>query len=210
MSDVFVQILNEGYNQGIIPNKTQAARDWYRKKALGTNTTANRVVTTSNQERFKTLPRLGRMYYFKYLPKYREQLPVYDRFPLIVLFRRTGNGFLGLNVHFLPLSWRARFFDALYKVTNNKEYDETTVFKATWPILKALFTFNRNYLRCVRRYRLDHMKSRLILIDAKEWDIALFLPVAQFNTPLTVFNNPVLNRRPEKPRKIRKAQVRKK
>ena len=210
MSDVFQRLLQEGLDQGIVPNRTQEARDWFRQRALRENISPRRVVSTIDQERFTNIPRLGRMYIFRYLPKYRAQLPIYDRFPLIILFRRVGNGFLGLNVHYLPLSWRARFFDTLYKVTSDKNYDEETIFKVTWTILKALFAFNRNYLRCVRRYRFDHMLSKLMLIEAQEWDIALFLPVAEWNTPLTVFNNPVLNTRQSKPQKIRKAKIKKK
>ena len=61
----------------------------------------------------------GNMYMFFYDPKYKETLPYYDGFPLIIMLGPAKGGFMGLNLHYLPPAVRARLLDI---IIGNKRY----------------------------------------------------------------------------------------
>ena len=134
------------------------------------------------RERFRRVPSIGQMYMFQYDPKYKAVLPYYDRFPLVIPFEQTrrtgralGDGFYGLNLHYLPLRLRARLMDALYD-TVGSDGDQ---FQITYNILNRASKL-RFFKPCVKHYLFGHVKSRFFYIDPKEWDIALFLPTERF------------------------------
>ena len=64
-------------------------------------------------------PTIGEMYMFSYDPKYKDVLPYYDMYPLVIPIEMYADGFLGLNLHYLPPLARARLLDSLKKVANN-------------------------------------------------------------------------------------------
>lgn len=122
---------------------------------------------------------VGKMYFFFYDPKWKKELPYYDRFPLIFPVGPAKGGFYGINVHYLPYRLRAKLMDALYDITNNKKFDESTKLKLSYDLLKSTEKF-KEFKPCFKHYLNDHLKSRFLLVESAEWDIALFLPVANF------------------------------
>ena len=58
----------------------------------------------------------GRFYFFKYLPKMRNELPYYDMFPagLCMGVNRDKGYFSMLNFHYMPPKFRAELMDAIY------------------------------------------------------------------------------------------------
>ena len=74
---------------------------------------------------------------------------------------------------------RAKFLDALLDATNNKKYDESTKFKLTYDLLKGARKM-RYFQPCFKHYLLAHVKSRFAEVPAPEWEIAAFLPTAQW------------------------------
>ena len=46
-------------------------------------------------------PSAGRMSMFFYDPKFKKELPYYDRFPLTILVEPAPGGFYGLNLNYL-------------------------------------------------------------------------------------------------------------
>ncbi len=69
--------------------------------------------------------------------------------------------------------------DALYDVTNNNAFDETTKMRAHYGILKSAAKF-KFFRPTFKQYLRGHVRSRFLYINPSEWDIALFLPVAQW------------------------------
>ena len=47
-------------------------------------------------------PSAGRMSMFFYDPKFKQRLPYYDTFPLLLPLEPMKGGFIGLNFHYLP------------------------------------------------------------------------------------------------------------
>jgi len=121
----------------------------------------------------------GRMFFFFYNPKTKDDLPYYDRFPLVIPFKRYDDGFLGLNLHYLPPRYRLIFLDRLYMVLNNHEYDETTKFKLTYKILESNAKL-RYFEPCLKRYLRSHIKSKMVIVEPEQWEIAAVLPAEFF------------------------------
>lgn len=162
--------------------RPQAAA-WYREQALAaTNASGSRIKESVNSS--QTLNRIndnhiGKMYFFMYDPKHKATLPYYDTFPLIFPIELYKDGFLGINLHYLPPMARARLMDALYETVNNKRYDATTKLKINYQILKGASQYSA-FKPCIKRYLFSFMRSNFIRINPEVWDYALQLPVANF------------------------------
>ena len=130
-------------------------------------------------DRLVTNVGIGRMYLFMYDPKTKDDLPYFDRFPLIFPFQKVTGGFYGVNMHYLPHILRARLMDALYTVANNKANDDTTKLRLSYQVLDSASKF-RYFKPCVKHYLNNHVKSRFLWVPAEQWDTALFLPLERF------------------------------
>lgn len=151
-------------NPGSIRRDIAAEKDRYRnKQLLGTNT--------------KFL--LGGLYFFYYNPKTKDQLPYYDTFPLVMPIEKYGDGFLGLNFHYLPPKWRIIFMNKLVGRAIYDENDEIRRVKITYDILQATRRY-KEFRPCVKRYLNGHIKSRILAVMPDEWDVATMLPVQAF------------------------------
>jgi E3 ubiquitin-protein ligase DOA10 len=117
------------------------------------------------------------MYFYD--PKTKDDLPYYDRFPLIFVAEKYKDGFLGLNLHYLPPIFRARLMDALYKIERNDSVRDSKKLKMTYNLMKSAAQF-RYFKPCVKRYLYSQIKSRFLYIPYEDWDIALFLPTERF------------------------------
>ena len=175
---VFDTVLTKGMQAGQVPARTSEARNWYRNAAQQVNITPSRLMK-ENRAKFTTGTEPGSMVMFNYDPKLKRDLPYYDTFPLIFVVGPAEGGFHGLNMHYLPLKQRAILMDALYNLTTNSRYDDSTRLKLSYQLLKKASTY-KYFKPCFKHYLHRHVKSRKMLIDSVEWDIALFLPIQRF------------------------------
>ena len=179
MATIFDTVLTKGVRAGQIPARTEAARTWYRDTARSYRRIDERALMKGDVERLTNIPMVGSMYMYYYDPKHKQTLPYYDRFPLVFPYRKVPGGFMGINLHYLPLIYRAKLMDALYDVTNNKNFDETTKLKMNYQILSSAAKF-KYFAPCVKHYLTEHLRSRFLYVYPSEWDIALFLPTERF------------------------------
>ena len=154
------------------------ARNWLRQKAAEVRSVNPKATITQGPVLTNRII-TGEMYLFAYDPKTKEDLPYYDRFPLVFPFRRVTGGFYGINMHYLPPLLRAKLMDALYDTINNDKMDETTRLKINYRILQSAAKF-RFFEPCVKHYLNNHVKSRFLKVDPTQWDVALFLPLERF------------------------------
>ena len=122
---------------------------------------------------------MGGLYHFVYDPKTKAELPYYDIFPLVIPLQRNLDGFLGLNLHYLPPKYRAAFMDKLMQFAITNENDEPKRLRVTYDILSASRNF-KEFRACIKHYLNDHVKSKILTIKPEEWETALFLPTAVF------------------------------
>ena len=181
MSTLFDEILTKGVREGQIPARTSKARNWYRDTAKQyKNVSENKLFGKgSDKERMMSQPLVGGMYMMEYVAKHKATLPYYDRLPLIFPYKKVPGGFMGLNMHYLPLQLRAKLMDALYDTANNTKYDESTKLRISYQILDKAAKYGP-FKPCVKRYLTSQVTSKFLYVYPSEWDIALFLPTERF------------------------------
>tara|TARA_B100000287_G_C20412918_1_gene694320 strand:- start:70 stop:681 length:612 start_codon:yes stop_codon:yes gene_type:complete len=159
--------------------KARAAGDWFREKAKQAQASARMRAVTPGQL-LKRQPddniMLGKMFFYKYDPKWAKKLPYWDMYPLVFPFEKAPGGFYGLNLHYIPPQDRASLMDSLNKFASNNKYDKTTKLNLSYSLLKRY----GKAVPCVKRYLGNHVTSATVRIDADEWEIAIFLPVERF------------------------------
>jgi len=178
MSNLFHTLEIEAFRKGLTL-RSKASQDWFRQKAKTMKGVDRAALMKEEPVQLRNRHGIGNMYMYFYDPKHKKTLPYYDSFPLVIVIGPAKGGFLGLNLHYLPLPLRAKFLDQLMGITNNKRYDETTKFKLSYEMLQA--ASKANYFKpCVKHYLTKHVRSRFALVEAPEWEIATFLPTADF------------------------------
>lgn len=189
-TQIFNSIVSTGTMPADIQTRTVDARSWLRDKAQEVRRVDSLSIIRQNPANLQNRVMVGHMYMFYYDPKMKEDLPFYDRFPLIFPFRRVKDGFYGINMHYLPYMMRAILMDRLYSLVNNQHMDETTRLRLSYKILTSSAQF-RYFKPCVKHYLNNHVKSRFLYIHPTEWDVALFLPTERFvkASKQVVFNN---------------------
>lgn len=178
MTNLFKELELQAFRAGIQP-RTRQSIDWFRKKAQRLRV-PNRN-TLMREEPLELTPRQipGSMFMFFYDPKNKKTLPYYDSFPLVIVVKKAPGGFHGLNLHYLPPLLRARFLDALMDNTNNMTYDESTRFQLNYNLLQK--SAKMKYFKpCYKHYLTEHVRSRFAYVPPPEWEIATFLPTADF------------------------------
>lgn len=160
MSNLFQKLEIEAFRAGIKP-RTKESMEWFRRKATQLGRVGRSIMQDEAVERVPRVDKnpLGNMYMFFYDPKHKEKLPYYDKFPLIIMYGPAKGGFYGLNLHYMPPVLRAKVLDALLG-------------KGGVP---------RKYIQpMIKHYLTEHVRGNFALVDKPEWEIATFLPTAQF------------------------------
>ena len=178
MSSLFQKLELEAFRAGITP-RTAESREWFRKKVANMRNINRNTLMRDESLQLKNRQLIGSMNMFFYDPKHKDTLPYYDTFPLSIIVGPAPGGFYGMNLHYLSPINRAKFLDALMDITNNNRYDETTRFRASYDLLKRAGKY-RLFKPCYKHYLSEHVRSRFARVEAPEWEIATFLPTANF------------------------------
>ena len=121
-------------------------------------------------------PFFGRLNMFFYDPKLKAKLPYYDTFPLVLPLEPYSDGFLGINLHYLPMTLRLKLLDRLVDFSNNTKFDESTRLAVDYSKLKKLSIIKPT----LKRYLAGRVKTQFRRIDADEFTVAALLPVQRF------------------------------
>ena len=121
-------------------------------------------------------PFFGRLNMFFYDPKLKVKLPYYDSFPLVLPLEPYSDGFLGINLHYLPMTLRLKLLDRLVDFSNNTKFDESTRLTVDYSKLKKLSIIKPT----LKRYLAGRVKTQFRRIDADEFTVAALLPVQRF------------------------------
>lgn len=175
---LFDKILQEGISKGQIPAREKEAREWYRERSQMVQRVRDQQLLTGN-DRLVSRMIPGRMYMYLYDPIGKAELNYYDRFPIIFPIKLSRDGFIGLNMHYLPYVLRARLMDSLYDFLMDQNYDENTRLKLSYTRLLSSARY-RFFKPTLKRYLNTQVRSRFVEIRPEEWDIALFLPTERF------------------------------
>lgn len=157
------------------------SKAWFLERVKELNGKINRkaLLKDDKLESRARVSFIGNMYMFAYDPKHKEELPYYDRFPLVLVIGPAPGGFLGLNLHYLHPRARARFLDKLLETISDNKLTERTRLKIRYNLLSSARRF-REFAPCLKHYLTSHMKTRPSQVFAPEWETAIFLPIQQF------------------------------
>jgi hypothetical protein len=183
VATTFEKIYNRAARNGILEQESNQAIDWFsgviRKNFSGVSSNKIMQEEKGNLVNSWTNVGFGQMYFAYYDPKHKKTLPYYDTFPLIIPIERYYDGFLSLNLHYLPPIIRARFLGALYDTLNNDKFNESTKLRLSYKIITASTKF-KEFKPCIKRYLGKHFRSRFVKVDPSNWTAAVFLPVENF------------------------------
>ena len=147
--------------------KTRDAVRWMRDRV--------RAIRSAPAGRFT----LGGLYTYIYDPKTKGDLPYYDEFPLIILLETYPDGFLGLNLHYLPPKTRAIFLDKLLPFAQFTTDNDIKRLRITYDILSTTKRF-KEYAPCLKMYLNTNIRTRIMPIKPEEWHQIVFMPYEQF------------------------------
>ena len=184
MSNIFNRLELQAFRAGITP-RTKESREWFMNKAKNMRSINREALIKEDplvqRNALNNLSRtglVGTMQMFFYDPKTKDTLPYYDLFPLIIVVGPAEGGFYGLNLHYLPPILRAKMLDSLMETANMKATDDAK-FQITYKKLQAVSNL-KYYEPCFKHYLTKQVKSKFAEVPMPEWEIATFLPTAQF------------------------------
>ena len=148
--------------------------EWYKDKIkeFGTPNTAQ-LIRDGKQAKS---PFFGLLNMFIYAPKFGKKLPYYDTFPLVLPIERYNDGFLGLNLHYLPIPLRIRLLDELSDFSNNTKFDESTFLRVSYKKVKGISAVKPT----IHKYLAGYVRSRFRKVEADDFITATLLPVQRF------------------------------
>lgn len=167
---------------GSMKKKTESSLKWYigMIKKSGQSLANEKGIASTVTTRQKIY--IGGMYQYTYDAKWKEVLPYWDAFPLIVVINVYNDGFLGLNLHYLPPIMRARLLDKLMEYSTTIRTGSNgmrTYMRLSYELLKT-FTEVPFYKHTIKRYLYSHVKSKIMRIHSDYWEEVAFLPTQQF------------------------------
>jgi len=156
---------------------------FFQQRVRNLKITAEGFYKQSDLQKAKRLLE-GRMYTFFYDAKTKNKLPYWDRFPLVILLELRQDGFMGLNLHYIPPRYRVRLLYELYKYV---VFDEDAMaeeemrmrIKMTYKLIDGISKL-KMYKPCFKRYLTTQIEGRALEITPNYWDTMAMLPLAQW------------------------------
>jgi hypothetical protein len=163
-----------------------AAMDWFQKGIKSKNVTEAQLT----RSRFEP----GKIYVFKYSPKYEKELPWFDENPVVLAIEQAGENDFGVNLNLLPVPFKEKFLDELFtkmniKVEKKKESDIASdlfgiekpsgINALTEKPLKITYQGMKNYLEkfgydfALRQYIPARRKDQAVVSYSKWPEIAI-------------------------------------
>lgn len=169
----------------------RSSTDWFRgliNRVRGVNTPRTQLFTKNS------VPQIGGMYLFSYDPKHKDKLPFWDSYPLVIPIEYYNDGFLGINLHYLPVDQRISLLRNLSKTFSNPNINRTARINVNYRLLKGMsnqLQLSGNY-GILKRYLFSHTRSTFHEVDPSEWSNAAALPLQRW----TQNTNPKLRQKP--------------
>ncbi len=177
--------LDDMFKETGLSRGSQGAMQWYRSLVRelfeSTELSPEETVLRDKSRLIQKTgyKRLGGMYLFNYLAKTRTKLKYWDSVPLVFIIKFTKDGFLGLNLHYLPPVMREKLFILLRTRLRGPEENQFSRLVIPYDVLKSSRQF-RYYRPCIKRYKTKYIGSRILHIWPKDWDLAIHLPIDRF------------------------------
>jgi len=172
--------VSDTIRSGKIGQEVRRSAQWFHDKVRGLKGELRNKFSSTNAAKFyresekinslvfRKRVSLGDMFCYYYNPKYRQVLPYYDMFPMIMLIGADKDTFLGINFHYLAPKFRAILLDRVTAKVGGGLIN--------WKKISMI----REIAPTVKRYRFDHIMKKVVPIEENEQEIAIFLPTEKF------------------------------
>lgn len=173
--DVFIK------NQYDLKTAVKKSQTWFQQQAreLAKQRIQPQKLINSAAEQNVSRILPGELYLFHYDAKHSDILPYWDMYPMVFPFRKLKDGFIGLNMHYLPYQWRIKILDRLMEFRTTKGITPNTRLRYSWGLISSAARY-KFAVPCVHRYLYDHVQSPFKRIEPPDWTTALMLPVERF------------------------------
>jgi len=109
---------------------------------------------------------LGKMYLYNYAA---ETVPFWDQYPLPIIIKKYSDGWLGLNIHYLPPKIR-EFFIKKVIIKNYKFLKKGLPAQISYDDIKDVGNlWYKEGIAIIKRYKSSRVKSNLVEIPWTEW-----------------------------------------
>ena len=162
------------------PNAAYNSYSWLQTQvkkmgSLARNPTALMAANVTFTKRIS----FGSMYLYNYDPKWKDTLPFYDTYPLVIPFSPAEGGFLGLNLHYIPYWTRIRMLDQLFDFATDVNLNSETKMLFSWQMLTSASKY-KEVTPCIKHYLLSHVRSNFMFVDPRDWYSAAMMPTDRF------------------------------
>lgn len=154
--------------------------DWYMKNV--TNPAygiSSQKFLSDNQEIQNARIVPGQLISYFYSAKYKDELPYWDTFPIVLPFAADATHFTGLNLHYLDYRPRLYLLNELMKYASDDRLNARAKMNVSWKLLKQASKFP-GAEQCVKQYIFGNVKSRFLIIPPKMWRFTVNLPLQRF------------------------------
>lgn len=164
-----------------LERNTKKSLEWFRR-AIGSmfiNERQRDEIREGYANKPKTL--IGGMYTFNYKAKWKDVLPYYDKFPLVIPFQFTRDGFYGLNLHYIHPIRRVELLTELLRYARDYDGqdDIDTRIQMSYQLIKK--SARLKWARpCIKRYLTREIQSQIKEVPYDDWDIVSLLPTYKF------------------------------
>lgn len=153
-----------------------ACMDWYEAGIKSKTENEAKITRTRFQP--------GKIYVFKYFPKYAKELPWFDQNPVVLAIEQINNNDLGINLNLLPVPFKEKLLDELFTKmrikVDKKETDEISKIDAlkekplriTYDGIKA-YLEKYGYEFALRQYIPSRKRDQAVVSYSKWPEIAL-------------------------------------
>lgn len=157
--------------------------EWFKTKATNAIGSTARNTIMSSEKRRRDNNVVGGLFFFKYDPKGKNYLPMYDRYPLALVFQKNSDSFLAFNLHYLSVSQRSTMLGIIYKYDMDYGLHNRVTSKSgssNWDnLMHQLDGTGLEGIpsQCIKRYLYSHVRSKFIEIYPDEYSKAIQLPI---------------------------------
>ena len=153
---------------------------WYAQQAklMGKQGYTSKRVLSGVSGDWAQVPVPGKLYMYAYDAKHKATLPYWDKYPLTFPFKLLKDGFLGINMHYLPYAYRIKVLDGLIGIKLRKTSKHYKL-QLSWELISSVAAYQPLQV-CVHRYLYSQMRTGLRIIHSADWATAMLLPTHKF------------------------------
>lgn len=162
-----------------LADKSLSAEDWFSDSVEDLKSNKTKADPNKFFKKF-SMPYIGGMYLYLYDPKYKATLPFYDMYPLTLPVEMYLDGFLGINLHYLPPLARINLLKSLMDLTDENKYNKNKRLSLSYEYLRNYSNYLKGVDGCIKKYLFAHVRSSFHEVSPSDWEKAAVLPIQRW------------------------------